>query len=299
MSLTVFGAGGSNPLTRAGYITVSAAPSPGAYAVVDTGQTRCYNNTTNMTAPSAGQPFYGQDAQCTGIQPSYTLSGDGLTVYDNRTGPTWQRSPDTSGDGSITASDKFSWANAQLRPAILNATNYGGYSDWRLPTIKELYSLMNFSGTDPSGLPAAGHHRRARGWEGRRHANQCAVVQPERLLRPFPSGLPGHLYVVSDQGSAICLEAKTGTLVYKERLPGVTGGKPFYASVVLADGHLYATSRRNGTFVMQAAPTFTLLGQNKLADDDTDFNGTPAVTGKQLFLRSNRFLYCIESGAGG
>jgi outer membrane protein assembly factor BamB len=116
---------------------------------------------------------------------------------------------------------------------------------------------------------------------------------------PSPVVYQGHLYVVSDQGSAICLQAKTGKLVYKERLPGVTGGKPFYASVVLADGHLYATSRRNGTFVIQAAPTFTLLAQNRLADDDTDFNGTPAITGKQLFLRSNRYLYCIESGAGG
>ena len=116
---------------------------------------------------------------------------------------------------------------------------------------------------------------------------------------PSPVVCQGHLYIISDQGSAICLEARTGKLVYKERLPGVTGGKPFYASVVLAGGHLYATSRRNGTFVVQAAPTFTLLAQNKLADDDTDFNGTPAITGKQLFLRSNRYLYCIESGAGG
>ena len=116
---------------------------------------------------------------------------------------------------------------------------------------------------------------------------------------PSPVVCQGHLYIISDQGSAICLEARTGKLVYKERLPGVSGGKPFYASVVLADGHLYATSRRNGTFVVQAAPTFTLLAQNRLADDDTDFNGTPAITGKQLFLRSNRYLYCIESGAGG
>ena len=108
----------------------------------------------------------------------------------------------------------------------------------------------------------------------------------------------GHLFVVSDQGSALCLEAKTGKLVYKERLPGVTGAKPFYASVVLADGHLYATSRRNGTFVIQAAPTFTLVAQNKFDGDDTDFNGTPAIVGHQLFLRSNRFVYCIESGAG-
>jgi PKD repeat protein len=152
VSLTVFGTGGSNMLTRTGYITVTAVPSPGAYVVVDTGQSRCYDNTTSITAPSAGQPFYGQDAQCAGAQPSYTLSSDGLTVYDHNTGLTWQRSPDTSGDGSITAADKLSWANAQLRPAVLNTAHYGGYSDWRLPTIKELYSLIDFRGTDPSGL---------------------------------------------------------------------------------------------------------------------------------------------------
>lgn len=152
VSLTVFGAGGSNTLTRGGYITVTAAPARGGFVVVDTGQGRCYNNTASITAPAPGQPFYGQDAQCTGVQPSYTLAGDGLTVRDNRTGLTWQRSPDTSGDGQITAADKFTWASAQLRPAALNAARFGGFSDWRLPTIKELYSLIDFRGTDPSGL---------------------------------------------------------------------------------------------------------------------------------------------------
>jgi PKD repeat protein len=152
VSLTVFGAGGSNMLMRTSYVTVTAAPSLGAYVVVDTGQTRCYNETTTITAPSAGQPFCGQDAQCSGIQPSYTLSADGLTVCDNNTGLTWQRSPDTTGDGIINASDKLTWAQAQARPATLNAAHFGGYSDWRLPAIKELYSLMDFRGTDPSGL---------------------------------------------------------------------------------------------------------------------------------------------------
>jgi len=71
--------------------------------------------------------------------------------------------------------------------------------------------------------------------------------------------------------------------------------KPFYASVVLANGYLYAVSRRNGAFVLKAASQFTLVAQNKLAGDDTDFNGTPAVAGNQLFLRSNRNLYCIMS----
>jgi outer membrane protein assembly factor BamB len=104
-----------------------------------------------------------------------------------------------------------------------------------------------------------------------------------------------YLFVVNDMGFAICMEAKTGKLLYKERLPGVSGGKPFYASVVLANDRLYAVSRRHGTFVIEAKPEFKFIAQNKLAADDTDFNATPAVVGRQLFLRSNRTLYCIES----
>ena len=69
---------------------------------------------------------------------------------------------------------------------------------------------------------------------------------------PSPVVYHGYLFVVSDQGVATCLEAKTGKLIYKERLPGVSGGKPFYASVVLANQRLYAVSRRAGTFVLPA-----------------------------------------------
>ncbi len=120
------------------------------YPVVDTGQATCYNNSSAITCPSSGQAFYGQDAQDTRHAASYQLSADGLTVSDGNTGLTWQRSPDTNGDGSLTAADKLSWANAQSRPAALNAARYGGFSDWRLPTIKELYSLIDFRGMDPN-----------------------------------------------------------------------------------------------------------------------------------------------------
>lgn len=150
VSLTVFGAAVSNTLTRAGYIIVTT--NIGAYVIVDTGQVKCYNNTAEIVPPAFGQAFYGQDAQCNDRPSSYTLSGDGMTVYDHNTGLTWQRSPDTTGDGTISAADKLTWAQAQARPAVLNSTNFGGYSDWRLPTIKELYSLIDFRGTDPTTM---------------------------------------------------------------------------------------------------------------------------------------------------
>ncbi|MDD5642849.1 MAG: DUF1566 domain-containing protein [Syntrophales bacterium] len=119
------------------------------YPIVDTGQSKCYNNTAEITRPAAGQSFYGQDAQCQGNQPGYTLSSDGLTVYDHNTGLTWQRSPDLNNDGAINADDKLTYTEAQERPTDLNSVGYGGYRDWRLPTIKELYSLIDFRGTDP------------------------------------------------------------------------------------------------------------------------------------------------------
>jgi outer membrane protein assembly factor BamB len=114
---------------------------------------------------------------------------------------------------------------------------------------------------------------------------------------PSPVLTDGHLYVATDQGFALCLDAKDGKLVYKERLPGATSGgrgKPFYSSAVLANGNIYAVGRRSGTFIFEAKPEFKLVAHNK-ALDDTDFNATPAFAGDAIFLRSNRSLYCIAS----
>ena len=121
------------------------------YAIVDTAQTKCYDNRSEIAPPKPGQPFYGQDAQFQAHPPSYALSADGLTVRDNVTGLTWQRSPDTDGDGSLTRRDKLTLSQAQALPAKLNAAKHGGFDDWRLPTIKEQYSLFDARGTDPSG----------------------------------------------------------------------------------------------------------------------------------------------------
>ena len=106
-----------------------------------------------------------------------------------------------------------------------------------------------------------------------------------------------HVYWVSDRGLARCVAAKTGETVYREQLAGDVGSqsRAFYASVVLADGKLYAVSRRGGTFVLAAKPQFKQLARNRFASDASDFNGSPAVSDGQIFLRSNRFLYCIQA----
>jgi hypothetical protein len=119
------------------------------YPIVDTGQGKCYDSQAEMACSQTS--FFGQDAQYTSHAPGYSLSADGLTALDNVTGLTWQRSPETNSDGVLNKSDKLTLAQAQALPAQLNAANFGGYSDWRLPNIKELFSLIDFRGTDPSG----------------------------------------------------------------------------------------------------------------------------------------------------
>lgn len=85
----------------------------------------------------------------------YVLSADGLTVSDPRTGLTWQRGPEVDGDGKITPKDKLTYSQALKQPGKLNEARFGGFDDWRLPSIKELYSLFDCRGTDPSGPQAA------------------------------------------------------------------------------------------------------------------------------------------------
>lgn len=104
------------------------------YVVVDTGQTRCFDVSGRIDPPQPGQPFYGQDAQYAGVQPAYRDNADGTTT-DLNTGLVWQTSPDY--ERRMTFDEATAYAD-QLQ--------LGGQDDWRLPTIKELYSLVDFRG---------------------------------------------------------------------------------------------------------------------------------------------------------
>lgn len=104
-----------------------------SYRIVDTGQVQCYSDRSEISAPKPGEAFYGQDAQYEINRPSYTDNKND-TVTDNVTGLIWQK----------VMADKMT-----LEEAIQQAKSceLGGYNDWRVPTIKELYSLIKFTGT--------------------------------------------------------------------------------------------------------------------------------------------------------
>ncbi len=144
-----FGTATSNTATLS--VDISVQTITASFPVNDSMQELCYDDFSTVPCPAAGQAFAGQDAQHAGYQPQFAVSGDSLTVHDQVTDLTWQRSADTDGDGDIDADDKLTLTQAEAYPAALNAVNFGGHNDWRLPNIKELFSLMDNRGEDPSG----------------------------------------------------------------------------------------------------------------------------------------------------
>lgn len=102
------------------------------YKIVDTNQTEFYSDMALILEPSKNDAFYGQDANYDGYQPSY-INHDDDTVTDQVTQLMW--SADVFG--------KMSYEDAMI---YANNATLAGYDDWRLPSIKELYALIQFDG---------------------------------------------------------------------------------------------------------------------------------------------------------
>lgn len=106
------------------------------------------------------------------------------------------------------------------------------------------------------------------------------------------------VYFAMDDSFLVCLEAKTGNVVWKERV----GGK-FRACPIYANGRLYFFSLEGVTTVIKPGREFKVLASNKLATDaprddprrGPGFMASPAVVGKALFLRTRHHLYRVES----
>ena len=103
---------------------------------------------------------------------------------------------------------------------------------------------------------------------------------------PSPVYHEGHLYTVVDGGLLYCFAAASGEPVWDQRLDG-----RFRASLVLAEGRIYATNEKGRTTVFEATPqAFRLLATNDLAEQTY---ATPALAAGRLFVRTGEHLYCL------
>jgi hypothetical protein len=116
-----------------------------AFKLPDTGQTKCYNSAgTETTCLDAGQ-----DGSYLVNRMSFTDNGNG-TVTDNITGLMWQQQDDGATHNWYQATGTFDGDyNSDTKNVCAELTT-GGYSDWRLPTKKELITIVDYSKTYPT-----------------------------------------------------------------------------------------------------------------------------------------------------
>ena len=119
-------------------------------AHICTGQTKCYDNEKEIECPAKGEKFYGQDAQYADLgycaPPSYTIEQNvenEPVVIDNYTGLSWQQKVYVPGKS-------IGWSRYKNYCETLN---YGGYDDWRLPSILEYRTIMDFGKHNPNVDP--------------------------------------------------------------------------------------------------------------------------------------------------
>ncbi|MGD9972825.1 MAG: DUF1566 domain-containing protein [Desulfatirhabdiaceae bacterium] len=149
-----------------------------AIPVPDTEVIKCYDMNSEILCPEKGASFYGQDGTYTINPPTYTKLGDGGgalpdeaiswdMVKDNITGLIWEvkRNWDSEEnyDDPHDADNSYSWYDpnspfpgtpgdgTDTKDFIdrLNAIQFGGFRDWRLPTVQELMTLVVFNPINP------------------------------------------------------------------------------------------------------------------------------------------------------
>ncbi|WP_108061013.1 Lcl domain-containing protein [Poseidonibacter lekithochrous] len=102
------------------------------YTVMDTSQKSFFNDKTFIQSPKINEAFYGQDATYIGNKVIYK-DNKNSTIIDIQTGLIWQK----------TYTEKLSFNDAVK---YAKEARIGGFNDWRIPTVKELYSLIDFNG---------------------------------------------------------------------------------------------------------------------------------------------------------
>lgn len=107
---------------------------------------------------------------------------------------------------------------------------------------------------------------------------------------PSPVLAGGRLYFTQGNVNILsCIDAASGqALIDRERLEGV---RSFYASPVAAAGRLYFTDRDGTTLVIRQSDKLEVLATNRLGEP---VDASPALAGKQMFLRGEKHVWCVE-----
>jgi outer membrane protein assembly factor BamB len=228
---------------------------------------------------------------CDGFDAAYVVALDARSGKERW--KTWRRQP---------------WSQAYATPLVIRvgdsdelvspAAHYAGAYD--PATGKEIWRVQYGDGFSNVPRPVFGHGLVfiATGFQqpsllavrpgGRGDVTRTHIVW--RLDRSVPHTssplLAGdQLYMVTDAGIVSSVEAKTGTIVWQQRLAG-----NYSASPVMADGMIFLQSEEGITTVIRPGSSFQPLAVNRL---NGEMLASMAVAGQSLYIRTAEHLYRI------
>jgi outer membrane protein assembly factor BamB len=228
------------------------------------------------------------------------ITGEGLvfaTSYNLRTNSEamllwdWEKvlvEHDKDGDGVLSK------AEVAENKSVLSRPDADGEGDHPLSIFQR------FLDVDKDGRITGEEYTKLRAWvDSWEHLNGIVALRPAtaehgtELVWHFPRGVPecpsplylaGRVYMVMNGGTVTCLDAKSGTLVFQERL---SARGPYYASLVAGDGKLYAASARGEVTVFAAADELRVLSS---VDLDERLMATPALSDGVVYVRTETKL---------
>jgi len=129
---------------------------------------------------------------------------------------------------------------------------------------------------------------------GRTEHHRRLLARLHRIRRVLaPKGgvsifvIDGQLYIVEDGGFLASLDARSGELVRRDRVPG---GGNYYSSPVAGDGKIYLVDERGRLSVVRAGREWRVLSAGNFEED---VYATPALADGRIYVRTSGHLYCF------
>ncbi|MBY0461297.1 MAG: PQQ-binding-like beta-propeller repeat protein [Gemmataceae bacterium] len=276
------------------------ADETGVYALFGTGDAAAFDRDGTLRWYRSLVGDYPAITNAVGMAASPVLAGGKLIVPMDNAGESFLAAVDTKYGKNVWKADRprdINWTTPVVRQ-VGSATEVlfagpKGLTAYDAETGKDRWSFKGGGGAIPTGvldgdslyLPVAGVSKFAIGDKG-------LADKPEWTAKDMATGYPsplvyeGRVFAVSSQGVCGCSDAKTGRVLYKERLKGAYSGSP-----VGADGKVYVLNEQGACSVLSAkADVFVVLAVNELGEPTLS---TPAIARGRIYIRTDKALYAI------
>ena len=117
----------------------------------------------------------------------------------------------------------------------------------------------------------------------------AAIVWEDNYFTPDVSSPVANdelLFVATGNGDIACYNSEKGDTLWTHYFTD-----QFYASPVIADKKVYLLDRSGVMHIVKAEPKFELVAESPLGERS---DGTPAFSDKKVFIRGEKYLYCIS-----